>query len=113
MLYCAPTLAVADEIDERKRFLDEMRAMGQGAKYEHLIQGEIAEARTAPVGIPCPRVRCMLQVDCLLQRAAGFPLHFKCRKCRFAPVSSDFSYGACGCCACARVGPRLCSCVRE
>jgi hypothetical protein len=44
MLYCA--LAVADEIDERKRFLDEMRAMGQGAKYEHLIQGEIAEART-------------------------------------------------------------------
>ena len=50
MLYCA--LAVADEIDERKRFLDEMRAMGQGAKYEHLIQGEIAEARTRWHSVP-------------------------------------------------------------
>jgi hypothetical protein len=35
-------------------------------------------------------VRCMLQVDCLLQCAAGFPLHFKCRKCRLPRFRATF-----------------------
>ncbi len=34
---------VVNEIEERKKFLEEARKLGQGEKYESVIKGQIAE----------------------------------------------------------------------
>ena len=41
------------EIEERRKFLDEMEALGQGAKYRSLINTEISQVRLLCHAILC------------------------------------------------------------
>lgn len=46
-------LSVVNEVQERKEFLAEMEALGQGKKYQSIVLTEISQVREGPGGISC------------------------------------------------------------
>lgn len=46
-------LSVVNEIQERKEFLAEMEALGQGKKYRRIILTEISQVCEGPGGMGC------------------------------------------------------------